>query len=197
MTPSYLKVHLPPLRSRLLRNCNSDKYHDIFCVTSRYMSSFFPEVIKSWNNLDINFRTCTTLTSFKQMIFNLIKPDPKSVFGINGIHGLKYIFQLRVQLSALKCHKKHHNFIDTPVDWCDCHCAPEDTAHYLFHCSFYRNPRLKLYDTVLNILNEKMIGHLSMDVNLYLYGHRVLTCAENTQILLATITYINETGRFA
>ena len=160
------------------------------------MSSFFPDSVKSWNNLGNEFLSCTTLTSFKEKIYQLIRPDSKSVFGINGLHGLKYIFQLRVHLSTLKCHKERHNFIDTPVDWCDCHCAPEDTTHFLFHCSFFRGPRQNLYDTFLNILNAKMIGHLSSDVSLYLYGHSLLTCAENKQILLATIRYINETGRF-
>ena len=131
MTPQYLRDSLPCQRLSLNRN-NSNHYHEIFCTTSRYMNSFFPNAIKSWNGIGSEFQSCTSLGSFKRSILNLIRPIDKSIFAIHDPPNLKRLFQLRVGLSPLKCHKKRHNFIDTPNDWCDCHCAPESTKHFLF-----------------------------------------------------------------
>ena len=39
-----------------------------------------------------------------------MRPMYKSVFNIHDIKGLKYLFQLRMNLSPLRSHKKHHNF---------------------------------------------------------------------------------------
>ena len=87
--------------------------------------------------------------------------------------------------------QKSHNFIDTPDDWCDCHCAPEDTNHFLFYCTLYSIPRHDLRTSVLNILVSNNLEHLSEDIDLYLYGHDSLQLAENKTILLSTISYIS------
>ena len=195
MTPLYLKENLPRQRIPLYRN-NSESYHDIFCNSSRYMNSFFPNVIKTWNTLGGEFQCCASLGSFKRNILTLVRPIPKSTFDIHNPLGLKYIFQLRVGLSPLKCHKKRHNFIDTPSDWCDCHCALETTQHYLLKCSLFLIQRQKLTLSVSNLILNNQLLHILDDVNLYLYGHHSLTNSVNKNILLSTITYINETGRF-
>ena len=83
-----------------------ETYHEIFCNTSRYMNSFFPNTIKSWNGIVNEFQACTSLGIFKRSIFNLVRPTPKSIYGIHDHSGLKCLFQLRVGLSLLKCHKK-------------------------------------------------------------------------------------------
>ena len=51
----------------------------------------------------------------------------KSVFNIHDPKGIKYLFQLRMNLSPLRSHKKHHNFADTPSDICACNQGIEDT----------------------------------------------------------------------
>ena len=148
-------------------------------------------------NIGIDFHTCTSLSSFQKNNLNLIRPYSKPVYGVHDPVGLKRLFQLRVQLSPLKCHKKRHNFIDTPWNWCDCHCAPEDTKHFLFHCTLFAAPRLGLQASVLNILVVNKLVYLAEDVNFYLYGHDSLTInAGNKRILLSTIKYIKKTGRF-
>ena len=108
---------------------------------------------------------------------------------------LKRIFQLRVGLSPLKCHKQSHKFRDTPNDWCDSHCAPESTKHFLLECQLFLLQRQKLTLSVSNLVNTQFI-HLTNDVKLYLYGHNSLPKAVNKGILSSTITYINETCRF-
>ena len=48
MTPLYLRNNLP--RERIPLYCNkSTSYHEFLCNTNKYMNSFFPDVIKSWN----------------------------------------------------------------------------------------------------------------------------------------------------
>ena len=93
------------------------------------------------------------------------------MFGIHDQIGLKRLFQLRVQLSPLKSHKRRHNFSDTPSDWCDCNCAPEDTKHFLLKCSLFHTPRREFHISVLNILMANNLLHLADDVKLYLYSH--------------------------
>ena len=88
-----------------------------------------------------NFHPCTSLSTFKNQILALIRPEPKLTFNINDRQGLKYIFQLRVCLSLLKSHKGH-NFIDIPSDWCECESAPENTKHYLLQCNLFHIPRI-------------------------------------------------------
>ena len=62
--------------------------------------------------------------------------EKKCFFGIHDPLGLRYIFQLRVGLSSLRCHKNRHNFIDTPSDICLYTQGIEDTNHSLFLCPF-------------------------------------------------------------
>ena len=195
MTPLYLRDNLPRQRVPFYRN-NSEGYYEIFCNKSKYRNSFFPNVIKSWNGIGPEFQTCASLSIFKRSILNLIRPIPNSIFGIHNPLILKYIFQLRVGLSPLKCHKRSHNFIDTPNDWCDCHCAPENTYHFLLKCPLFSIPRQKLIASVRNQLVNTPSLYLIDDVNLYLYGHHSLTNCINKSVLLSTISYIKETGRF-
>ena len=196
MTPLYLRNNLPPQRMASYRN-NSNCYHEILCNTDRYMNSFFPNVIKSWNGIGNIFQTCESLGIFKRNILNLIRPTPKSIFGIHDPLGLKCLFQLRVGLSPLKKHKKCHKFLDTPSDWCDCHCAPESTYHFLLKCSLFLLQRQKLTLSISNLLVNTQSLHLMDDANTYLYGHHSLSTSVNKNVLLSTtITYIKETGRF-
>ena len=122
---------------------------------------------------------------------------PKSVHGIHDPLGLKYLFQVRVGLSALNCHKKKHNFIDTPNDWCECRCSPENVEHFLFFCHLHVLPRIDLSLSVANILAANGMDHLVNDTDLYLYGHRSLNSTDNKTILLATIKFLKESNRFS
>ena len=54
MTPLYLRNNLP--RERIPLYCNrSTSYYEFMCNTTKYMNSYFPDVIKSWNNLGSEF----------------------------------------------------------------------------------------------------------------------------------------------
>ena len=161
------------------------------------MNSFFPDCIKKWNAIGNEIKACPSLGIFKRNILALIRPTSKPIFGIHDSIGLKYLFQLQVGLSPLKSHKRRHNCIDTPTDWCDCLCAPEDTHHFLIKCNKYAESRINLCSSVTDILALRQQLTLSENVNLYLYGHVSLNYLENKKILLSTIKFIKYTNRFS
>ena len=197
LTPSYLRNNLSQFRGRPLRNANDNKYQELMCNSTRFKNSFFPDAIKSWNSLGINFSSSQSIGTFKKSILDLVRPSPKSCYGLHDPNGLKYIFQLRVGLSALKFHKKHHNFADTPDDQCDCLSAKEDTFHFLFTCPLYATPRVVLNNSVAEILIKNNLQHLLENAEIYLYGHASLHAADNKTIILSTIKFIKESNRFS
>ena len=101
------------------------------------MRSFFPGAITSWDNVITHFGDIPSFNVLKNHILSLIRPKKKCIFGIHDPLGLRYIFQLRVGLSSLRCHKNRHSFIDTPSDMCLCNQGIEDTSHFLFLCPFF------------------------------------------------------------
>ena len=195
MTPLYLRNNLP--RERIPLYCNtSTSYHEYMCNTNKYMNSFFPDVIKSWNNLGSEFHNSVSLNIFKNQLTKLIRPNAQSIFKLHDALGIKYLYQLRVGLSPLKCHKKNHSFVDTPDDWCMCLSAPEDTQHFLLKCTLFSVQINKLMSSVNNLLaNTNLLG-LVNNYKLYLYGNHALTNDINRNILLSTILFIKDTGRF-
>ena len=89
MTPSYLRDKLPLTRRLLYRLGNTNTFHAIRCKTSRYMNSFFPDAINSWNNIITNFHNLPHFTSLKAHILSLIRPKIKNTFGVHDPLGLR------------------------------------------------------------------------------------------------------------
>ena len=195
-TPSYLKDKLPRHRRPLYSQNSNNTFHEIRCQSSRYMSSFFPDAITSWNNIITHFVNIPSINILKDHLLSLIRPKKKNIFGIHDPLGLRYLTQLRVGLSFLRYHKKCHNFIDTPSDKCLCTHGIEDTNHFLFSCTFFAAQRATLASSVIQILQKYNLNHLGKQSHLYLYGHQTINFADNRKILLSTIKYIKETRRF-
>ena len=197
-TPSYLKDKLPiqyHRRPHLARNA-IDTFQEMRCRTNRYMKSFFPDAISSWNIIISHFISMPTFSELKTHITSLFRPKIKSIFGIHDPLGIHYLFQLRVSLSPLKSHKKHHNFNDTPSDICVCNQGLENTTHFLFKCPLYAPQRATLAANVIQILLKNNLNHIGNQVTLYLYGHHRINDTDNKSILMSTIKYIKDTRRF-
>ena len=143
-TPCYLKNKLPCIRRPLYSQINSNTFHKIRCKTDRYMHSFFPNGINSWNNVIPYFNDIPSIGILKNHILSLIRPVKKSTFGIYDSSGLRYLFQLRIGLSPLRYHKKRHKFPDTLSDLYLCTHGIEDTNHFLFSCPLYATHRVTL-----------------------------------------------------
>ena len=197
MTPTYLKDNLPPFRRFLYGDDHPLQYREIFCNTLRYKNSFFPDVIKTWNNIGHDFKNVNNILAFKKCLNALIRPKEKSTFRIFDPRGINYLFQMRVGLSPLKYYKKKYEFLDTPHDLCDCGSASEDNQHFLFHCSFYILQRASLINSISTVLVPYPTINLQDNTNLLLYGNDQLSFAENNQILQSTIKYIKDSLRFS
>ena len=130
-------------------------------------------------------------------ILSLIRPKAQSIFGIHDLLGLRYLFQMRVNLSPLRSHKRQHNFADTPSEICGCNLGIEDTRHFLFECPFYAIQRVTLAVNIIDILQRKNLNHLGNQPEVYLYGDSSLDLFDNKKILLSTIKYVKDTKRFS
>ena len=110
LTRKYLKIPMPPQRSHLFGHLSSNVFHPVSGNSDRYLNSFYPDGVKSWNAIGPELRGAESLSIFKNNILKLIRPAKKSLFDINSSNGIRWIFQLRVGLSPLKNHKKLHCF---------------------------------------------------------------------------------------
>ena len=174
-------------------------FHTIRCKPYRYMNSFFPDAIASWNLFTeiFNYKVIPSLSLLKHDIISLIRPESKSFFKIHDTTGLRYLFQLRLRLSPLKSHKYCHKFLDTPSGNCHCNQGIEDTSHFLLSCPSYTTQRASLVTSVKEILFKVNLIHLEDQSELYLYGDPSINNTDNKIILLSTIKYIMETQRFS
>ena len=111
LSPEYLMAQLPSPSVSLYGVRHPNVYRDIFCKSNFYQNSFYPNSIKLWNNLSEDLQVCHSLSTFKKHISSIIKPNPKSIFGIHNPYGISRIFPLRVGLSPLKSHKKDTTFV--------------------------------------------------------------------------------------
>ena len=91
-TPSYLKDKLPLHRRPLYSQNYSNTFHEIRCKTFRYMNSFFPDAITSWNNVITHFNNVPSVGILKNHIISLIRPERNSIFGIHDPLGVRYLF---------------------------------------------------------------------------------------------------------
>ena len=96
------------------------------------MNSFFPGAITSWNNIIKNVHETLPFNILKDHTLSLIRPTPKSIFGVHDPLGFRYLFQLRVNLSPLRSRKSHHNLLDTHSDICHCNQGIDNVSHFLF-----------------------------------------------------------------
>ena len=149
-TPSYLNEELPPYCREMFSGNIRTTFHAIRCKSYRYMNSFFPDAIASWNILMgiFNYKVIPSLGLLKKDIISLIRQVAKSFFKIHDPTGVRYLFQLRVSLSPLKGHKYCHNFIDTPSGICHCNQGIEDTSHFLLSCPYYTVQRVALINSI-------------------------------------------------
>ena len=101
LTLQYLRDHLPPLGSSLYRVRHPYRYRNIYCNSSSYQNSFYPNTIRLWNNLDTELHERKSLETFKKCITSVMNPPQKSLFHIYNPRGSGYIFQ-GVGLSPLR-----------------------------------------------------------------------------------------------
>ena len=196
-TPSYLNDKLPPNCRALFGGSTRNTFRQIICKSNRYMNSFFPDAVASWNIFIKHFDDVPSFDILKKHINTFFRPKNNNIFGIHDPSGLRYLFQLRLSLSPLRSHKFRHNFADTPSEICRCNQGIDDTNHFFFSCPDYATPRATLAASVVNILQKNNLNYLGNQSKLYLYGHPSMISTDNREIILSTIKYMKATLRFS
>ena len=188
-TPDYLREKLPPNRNILIHL--EHIFQNFRTRTLRYSNSFFPDTVCSWNNIIRNFENLPTFEVLKRHLLALFCPAKKSTYDLfDPTYYLRYLLQLRVGLSCLRSHKKRHNFVDTPSDKCLCKEGVEDTSHFFLFCPFYASLRTILTASVERILQTNNVNIEGNTVNVYLYGHPLISFSDNNKILISTLEFI-------
>ena len=167
------------------------------CNKKPFLSSFYPNSVKIWNDIGPELRQSVSLSAFKSEIIKIIRPDRRDVFNIHEPKAMSRLFQLRVGLSPLKHHKKSHKFKDTPTDLCLCQMSAETTEHFLIQCDRYTDVRNNLFQEINPILISNGL-HVpnNMLVKFLLYGDNSISIDDNKAVLTATLKFILKSTRF-
>ena len=123
--------------------------------------------------------------------FNL---KQKSFFAIHDPAGVKLLSRLK--FSHLNEHKFRHNFKDALSPMCDCGSKTETTDHFFLRCPFFAINKQKLLHDLLKI--DPSLRNLKDELllDMILYGSGKYNDTVNKEILLHTISFINNTKRF-
>ena len=195
LTPQYLASNIK-VSSRLKNK--SPIIHNVNARTKRYLSTFFPSSIHSWNVvLSAGERNSNNIQQFKSSIKIKIRPSKTDNFGIDSKKRLKYLNQLRVGLSSLKMHKYRHKFSDTEDAQCPYKDGVESNFHFLLECKNFYPERKILFNTIFKATKINLLVSHHDKEKFLLYGDPALGTELNKKILEATIAYIEATGRLS
>ena len=198
LAPKYSTDPIPPQRQSRYSFRKQDAIGRIRTRTERFQSTFYPHCLSEWNKLDEEIRLAPSIAAFKTKLLSKIRPLPNSVFRIHDPTGLSYLTQLRVGLSKLNFHKFKHNFRDTINPMCPTNDGIEDTEHFLLLCPSFDVPHRDLLAGISALLRP--LGHTNPSneflMRILLYGVKDFPAGINKDILLLTLQFIHETGRF-
>ena len=184
--PQYLRNLIPTsVDERNRYNVRSGANLSLFrSRTNLFDSSFFPSVVRLWNNLPLDTRNAEDLSSFK------IKLNQ----GVNCVNKLFYegerkfaVFHARLRMG---CSKLNYDLFkngikDSPE--CACGNGNEDTFHYFFECNLFTLHR--------NSLHSIIIPLAPFTTQTLLFGCKKCTNHQNKIIFDAVQNYIKATGR--
>ena len=191
LAPDYLCSLIPPGPDTNDLRYDTRQRFDLPLVracTELLYKSFFPSVVRLWNELPINVRHAESFREFKSKLIKPIVRPFKFPELLN--FGRRYLSilhtRLRLGSSQLKSHLFKIGVKDSPE--CLCGTGHEDTWHFFFACPFYVVPRSKLHSTICDIA--------PFSLQTVLYGSADCSMIENTQIFSAVHDYISLTERF-
>ena len=184
---SYLR-NLLPNRANETSTYNLRNNTDFVIPFSRlcsYESSFFPSVLKLWNDLDTQIRTLPTLLQFK---FN-IKTESDKIEDYITIGERKYniiLTRIRHRCSSFRAGLFDVNIILDPS--CSCGAPSESAEHYFFESTSIMNKGICYFD----IFNPNTDANFSILTS----GSKNHDFGTNKAVILAVLKYIKYTHRF-
>ena len=186
LSPPYLNALIPRTAGAragyALRN--SKNFTVPACRLQSFSLSFFPEVIRSWNNLSSRIKDSATLYTFRRGI-NAHRSARNPLFYYGPRASNIILARLRIRCSNLNSHLFHYlHVIDSPS--CPCGHVEEDMDHYFFHCP--------LYD-IARQTNIAVLGDVN-SADVILNGDPELPQDDNINRLALYIKYIEATQRF-
>ena len=159
LLPEYTRDPVPQLQQSHYSLRNQDVIGQIRARTEKFKSSFYPNCLAEWNELDPEIRLAPSVAIFKKRLISMIRPPAKSVFGIHDPIGLSYLTQLRVGLSKLCFHKFKHNFKDSINPMCPTNDGIETTEHFLLLC-----PPLRLNVEIFSLEYFNCYDHMDTSI---------------------------------
>ena len=141
MTPQYLRNLVPSTVSERNRY-NVRSRHNLSNIRTRtnlFNNSFFPSVIRLWNELPRTTRNAESVDEFKNKFNRNSNNDKLNKLYYIGDRRLAISHaRLRMQCSGLHDDLFKKGLVDSPE--CACNTANEDAFHYLCECPRYRLP---------------------------------------------------------
>ena len=74
------------------------KFTSFYCRTEYLQNYFLPSVIRKWNKLDRNKRSCLPYKSFRKALLNFLRPNENKIFNIHDQVGIKYKITNQVEI---------------------------------------------------------------------------------------------------
>ena len=100
-SPKYL-YNLIPLVNRFYDTRNNTNVPSFKYRAEYLKNSFFPNVICEWNKLDINIKSMTSYTAFKDPLLSFTRQKHVDTFGIHNLIGLQLLTRLRYGFQSLE-----------------------------------------------------------------------------------------------
>ena len=176
------------MRRQYVRNLRND--FDFNVPNNRLQStlnSYFPSIIRLWDNVEPKLRHNYTIQQFKHILNNerdrFIVP---SYFNIGDRKNNILLTRLRNSCSNLNSDLFRVNLTVSPS--CACGYRSEDVFHYLFKCPLYDNQR--------QALGQRLNNYIPLTADKLLFGDTDLSNKDNETIQLAVQKYISNTKRF-
>ena len=187
-SPKFL-YNLIPSVNRFYYSRSNTNVPSFKCRTEYVKNSFIPNVITEWNKLDINIKSITSYTAFKNALLSFIRPKHVDTFGIHNPIGLQLLARFRLGFSHLNEHRFRHNFGDFLNPLC------KTTSHILLRCHLFQVERTILLNDIKEICERIISDNTSMLGEILLYGNDDYKHDTNKKTLLSTIKFCIDSKR--
>ena len=74
LTPQYLLDPIPVPRRHLFGRFATNDLYEFTCLNLRYLHSFYPDSVISWNSLGPEIRKIESISEFKKKLLETIRP---------------------------------------------------------------------------------------------------------------------------